>query len=162
GLSGPPDAVRLPDAGVSGCRTPASEFRYLRAGTAVARHPRVMRDLPESDRPRERLRRIGPSTLTDAELLAILVGSGTRARDASMVASSLVARFPDLKRMAGAGIGELADLPGVGLATASRVKAALALAGRLAELPVDTDGKLNSPRAVFARMGPRLAFLDRE
>jgi DNA repair protein RadC len=122
----------------------------------------VLRDLPLSDRPRERLAKNGPSTLSDTDLLAIVVGSGTRTLDAAMVAGALLGRFPDLRRMAVAGIAELGEVAGVGRATASRVKAALALAGRLAERPFERGERIDGPRAIYERVGRRLAQLERE
>ncbi len=122
----------------------------------------MLRHLPLSDRPRERLQRHGPIALADVELLAIVVGTGTHRLDAVLVAGALLERFPDLRRMAAAGIGELEKVPGVGRATASRVKAALALAGRLGERPFDRGEQMHDPQAVFERIGRRLAQLDRE
>ena len=94
-----------------------------------------LRDLQPFDRPRERIVREGPQCLTDAELLALLIGVGTRSRDASDIATALLHGFPDLRAMAGATVAQLAEVPGVGHVQACRLKAALALAGRLGERP---------------------------
>ena len=92
----------------------------------------------------------------------MVIGSGTRRLDATGVAAALVARFPDLRRMAVAGVNELAEVVGVGLATAARIRAGLALAGRLAERGFDRGERVDGPRAVHERVGRRLAQLERE
>jgi DNA repair protein RadC len=121
-----------------------------------------LRDLPEFDRPRERLIRAGPDLLTDIELLAILVGAGTRGIDVETVASAILGRFADLPRLAAAGVAELATVPGLGLVKACRLKAALALAGRLAERPFNRGEPVLHPGAVWDRVGRRLAQMDHE
>lgn len=118
--------------------------------------------IPERDRPRERLLREGTSALSDRELIAVLLGCGGRGRDALAIASEILARFSSLRRLAAAGIGELCQVPGVGLAHASRVKAALALAARLSERPLDRGDALRGPRDVWERVGRRLTMLEHE
>ena len=73
-----------------------------------------VRDLPASERPRERLLRHGPRDLADAELLAVVLGTGPAGHGALGAAQALLARFADLRRMAEAGLAELATVPGVG------------------------------------------------
>ncbi len=129
-------------------------------GAAATRVP--LRDLPEFDRPRERLIRAGPDLLTDHELLSIVVGVGGRGVDVDTVASTLLGRYGDLGRLASAGVGELAAVPGLGLVKACRVKAALALAARLVERPLRRGEKVLSPSAVWSRVGQRITLLDHE
>jgi DNA repair protein RadC len=117
----------------------------------------VARMLPTDDLPRERLLRGGALDLADSELLSIVLGHARTA-----VGQALLARFPDLRRMASAGIAELAAVEGVGPASASRVKAALALAGRLGQRPYARGDPLGRAADVDARVGRRLALLDRE
>jgi DNA repair protein RadC len=100
--------------------------------------------------------------MSDVELLAILVGSGTPTLDAAMIGGALVARFRDLRRLAIAGLAELEEVAGVGAATAARVKAALALAGRLCDRAFEPGQPLLSPGAVYDHVGRRMAQLDRE
>ena len=56
----------------------------------------AVREIPEEDRPRERLERVGPDALRDAELLAILVRSGTRTKGAVALAEELLRQFDGL------------------------------------------------------------------
>jgi DNA repair protein RadC len=93
---------------------------------------------PLRDRPRERLWAVGPAALTGQELLAIVLGTGCRGRDALDVAGELLARVGgSLRRLAGRPPAEFARVRGVGLGKAARVVAALELGrrARLEELP---------------------------
>jgi DNA repair protein RadC len=89
---------------------------------------RRIQDLPEWDRPREKLQEKGARALSDLELLAILIGSGTREHDVFTMASRL------LQVLDGAGtsvaVGQLCTVSGMGLAKASLIVAALEFARR--------------------------------
>jgi DNA repair protein RadC len=116
---------------------------------------------PPGDRPRERLRTLGPAALTAVELLAILLGTGTSRRDAIAVAGEVLATAGgSLRGLARRPVGALAGVPGVGGAKAARIAAALELARRLAvESPGDADGIVTSPGEVYRRCGPALRDL---
>lgn len=89
-------------------------------------------DLPERDRPRERLLRLGAKALSDRELLAILLGSGRWKCDAIELAAELIRGSQDLQELAVADPEALKRMPGVGSAKAARVAAAFELARRAA------------------------------
>jgi DNA repair protein RadC len=89
-------------------------------------------DLPGHDRPRERLWRVGPEALADRELLAILLRTGTRDRNALVLAEALLAQVGGVEGLARTAPDELVRLAGVGAAKASSVLAALELARRIA------------------------------
>jgi len=74
----------------------------------------------------------------------------------------LAARFPDLRRMAVACVGELAEVKGVGFAQACRIKAAVELGVRLSERPFRRGDKIPEPGEVYQRIGRRLSFAERE
>lgn len=95
-------------------------------------------DLPADERPRERLLRHGPETLSDAELIAILLGSGMRGRNALQVARELLG--DGLQSMARREAGSIRRVGGVGDAKATRLAAALEIGRRLAsQLTADSD-----------------------
>jgi DNA repair protein RadC len=96
----------------------------------------AVRELPPEERPRERLARLGPEALRDAELLAILFRTGTRDTGAVALAERVVSHFGDLRGLARASIDELCQVKGLGKVKAVEVKAALELGKRLA---VHTD-----------------------
>ena len=90
----------------------------------------LIADLPLDDRPREKLRRHGPETLSDAELLAILLGSGTRGKNAIQLAREILA--DGLGALGRSPIEAIARTHGVGAAKATRIKAAFEIASRIA------------------------------
>lgn len=86
---------------------------------------------PVDERPRERLARHGAAALTDAELLALLLGTGLAGgKNVFEVAMSLLGRFDGLAGLDGAAAGDLTAVPGVGPAKAAVIKAALELGRR--------------------------------
>lgn len=112
--------------------------------------------MPHRDRPRERLRRLGPAALTDADLLVLLIGSGTGHASGPRVASALLARFETPVRLASADVSALESVAGVGCATAGRLAAAFEL-GRRAAVDVRPFGApIRGPADVFRLVGPSL------
>ena len=112
------------------------------------------------DRPRERLFKLGPSALTTAELLAILLGTGTRRQDALAVASGLLAEHGGtLRQLARRPAAALARGFGVGAAKAARVAAALELGRRLEGGTGVTRRAVRSPADVQRVCGPGLRDL---
>jgi DNA repair protein RadC len=114
------------------------------------------------DRPRERLRALGPGALTAVELLAILLGTGTSNRDAVAVAEDLLgAAGGSVRALARQPVGSLARVRGVGSAKAARVAAALELARRAAAEGVG-EKFIRSPADVHRLCGPALRDLTVE
>jgi DNA repair protein RadC len=116
-----------------------------------------IRDWPEAIRPRERLIRDGPPALSDAQLLAIVIGSGTKRRSALAIAEALVHSSGGLGGLARADLSALR----VGAATSARIVAALEL-GRRA-LAAEREGEvLDTPDRAARALAPHLAHRDRE
>jgi DNA repair protein RadC len=115
------------------------------------------------DRPRERLRTLGPGALTAVELLAILLGTGTSDRDAVAVAGDLLAAAGgSVRALARQPIGAMARVHGVGGAKAARVAAALELARRAAVEEESGDRVIRSPADVYRLCAPALRDLTVE
>ncbi len=90
----------------------------------------VIADLPLDDRPREKMRKHGAETLSDAELVAILLGSGTRGKNAIQLAREVIRDgLASLRRL-----DSMTRVSGVGTAKATRIAAAFEIARRLATL----------------------------
>lgn len=87
-------------------------------------------ELPEHERPRERLNRLGPSALTTTELIAILLRTGTTREDVMQLAARLLRDRGGLRGLAGADVATLTHASGLGPARASTVAAAFELARR--------------------------------
>jgi len=92
----------------------------------------TVRDLPTSERPRERLARLGAEALSEHELLACVLGRGIAGESVLVTARRLLARFGALKGVAEATVEQLAGVRGIGAAKAVQLKAAVELARRIA------------------------------
>src|ERR1700677_5072801 len=92
----------------------------------------TMRELAPAERPRERLLNQGANALKTSELIAILLRTGTSERPVLDLAEFLLGHFGSLEALSRAPIGELMKIKGVGEAKAIELKAAFALAARLA------------------------------
>jgi DNA repair protein RadC len=114
--------------------------------------------LNPDDRPRERLWNAGPSGLSDAELLALLLGSGRRGENVIEVALSLLARVGGLKGLAAALDHELRGQPGVGPARAAVIQAALEIGRRAVGTRPERGQRLASAAEVWAHYRARLSF----
>lgn len=88
-------------------------------------------ELPEGERPRERLLAQGAETLATAELIAILLGSGMRGKSVLHLAQEILSRFGSLEDLARASVEELTVIPGMGQAKAVTLQAAFCLGKRL-------------------------------
>jgi len=91
----------------------------------------TIHDLPISERPRERLQKLGVAALSAQELLALILGWGVAGESVMVTAQRLLSQFGNLKGIASASVEELAQIKGIGVAKASQIKAAFELANRL-------------------------------
>lgn len=115
-----------------------------------------IRDWPSSERPREKLLARGAAVLSDAELLAIFLGSGLRGRDAVATARDLLNAHGPLRTLLECNPSELAQLPGLGPARASRLAAALELCGRYLAAGLERGETLTDPQAAGRYFAQRL------
>lgn len=123
----------------------------------------MLRLLPNSEQPRERLVREGPEALSEVELVALVLGSsGARGRDVLEVARELLFRFGLLHEIVRADPAELTQVKGVGDAKAARLRAAFEI-GRRAVTSVPGPGAEIRCSADVARwFGGKLAHLTKE
>jgi DNA repair protein RadC len=124
-------------------------------------HPKI-KDWPEDERPREKLLKSGPQALSDAELVALLVGSGTGGVTAVDVALKLIQEHGGLAGLASRGVPELVRMKGVGRARGARILAAFEIGRRNASGPRARDEKVRSPEDVVQRLGPVLRDAKQE
>ena len=113
-----------------------------------------MKDLLPADRPREKLLRLGAAALGDNELVALVVGSGTRRAGALGLANELLRRSGGLHGLARSKADDLARIEGVGVARAARVVAALELGRRRLAQGPEARVQLRSPRDAAAFLLP--------
>ena len=121
-----------------------------------------IRDLHESDRPRERLASLGPQALSNAELLAILLRVGVRGESAVAVGQRLLNKFGGLSGLHRAPFKELVDQHGLGEAKASQIKAAIELGRRLPLESPEERAAINSPADAAALVQYEMSALEQE
>ncbi len=121
-----------------------------------------IRDLPTSERPRERLRQHGPGSLSNPELLAIVLRVGSGRESAIALATRLLARWGGLAGLARASFGELCAEHGMGEAKAAQVKAALELGRRLLAAAPEERPVVRSPGDVANLLLADMALLEQE
>jgi DNA repair protein RadC len=119
-----------------------------------------IREWPESTRPRERLVARGASSLSDDELLALLIGSGTSRRSALLIANELLRAIGGTRAVGQADVSRLLGA-GLGLATAVRVAAACELGRRVIAAGAEGE-RCDTPELAAAALAPHVAHLERE
>ncbi len=105
---------------------------------------------------------VGECLLSDSELLAVLLGTGSVGEHVSVVAQKLLCELGGLPGLRRAGIGALSQRAGVGVSKACRIRAALELGLRASARPLIARDPIRSSRDVHAALGPRLATAERE
>ncbi len=122
----------------------------------------TVRGLPSSDRPRERLYTRGAAELSLQELLAIIIGGGTRGSGALVLALSLLGEFGDLVTMGRAGVDELRRVPGIGFARGCQVVAAFELGKRFARESRSSGSSVRAPKDIARMFMDEMKHYDRE
>lgn len=122
----------------------------------------TIKDLPEDDRPRERLIKYGAQHLSDAEILAIILRVGNRELTAVDLARSLIRECGGFRGLDGRSVSELCQTSGIGPAKAAQIKAAIELGKRLFLETAQNNGKVGCSEDVFQLMFPYLRDSNRE
>lgn len=123
----------------------------------------VRLDIATGERPRERLKQVGPRGLALRELVTLVVGSGGAGYPAWEVAERILAHAGgDVRALARTTAARLEAVPGVGEAVASRIAAALELGRRAAAAPGDDGDRIRGPGDIHRRLGALLRDLPQE
>jgi len=133
----------------------------MKPETKPAYNP-MIRDMAEHDRPRERLQKVGAGAVSTAELLAIVLRTGTGGENVLRLAERLLAEFGSLPGLSRASITELMNVKGVGEAKASEVKAALELGRRLMTSAPEERPVVSSPADAANLLMSEMMFLEQE
>lgn len=107
--------------------------------------PYSIQRLPETERPRERLLRHGAESLTTAELIAIILGSGLKGCSVLQLAEEIVGRFGEKQQLADATLEELCQIHGLGQAKSLQLKAAISLGLRVARQAQPSRQRIDHP-----------------
>ncbi len=105
-----------------------------------------VKDLPESDRPREKLLKLGAENLTDAEIIAILLRTGVKGKNVIDLAREILIHFKGIEGLSEASINELSRFKGLGKTKAITLKAAIEVGRRAGK--TKKKRKIDSPEAV--------------
>lgn len=123
----------------------------------------LIREMPPSDRPREKLRERGAASLSRAELIAILLRTGMKGQSVVQMAQQLLKEHNNsLDELARAPLESIAGMKGIGMTKAIQLKAAFELARRLTESPHDEKKEISVPDQAAAVVREHFRSLDRE
>lgn len=122
----------------------------------------TIKDIPVEDRPRERLIKYGSEALSNSELLAIILRTGTKSETAIDMATRLISSNDGLKFLSSCTIQELSQVKGIGQAKASQIKAAVELGKRLKSYRTDNKMKINSPEDIADLVMEDMRYLKKE
>jgi DNA repair protein RadC len=120
-----------------------------------------IREMPQQERPREKLAAHGASALTDPELIAILLRTGVTGKNVVDVARELLSVYGSLRELSRCSVDELSKIRGVGPAKALHLVAAFGLGQRLAHETLSKQ-KIDSPELVNELVGAEMRMLRKE
>lgn len=120
-----------------------------------------IQDIPEEERPRERLIRNGPESLSNAELLGIILRTGSREENVVNLCSRILTEY-SIKQLSLANVSRLMQVHGVGKAKAAQIAAVFELARRLETFVEEPKRKVCSPKDVYTLMYPKMREQKKE
>jgi len=121
-----------------------------------------IKDIEQSQRPRERLEQQGANVLNDAELLAILLRVGTHGTSAVQMGQRLLYHFEGLEGLQRATFTELCQIDGIGPAKAAQIKAAIELGARIKREKSEERVPITSPQDVANLVQYKMGHLEQE
>jgi DNA repair protein RadC len=121
-----------------------------------------IKDWPEDERPRERLLKYGADILSNTQILAIILRTGSEDGTAIDLARDLLQRFGTLRALESAGLSELCSVKGLGPAKAAQIKAAFSLSKRLRGEPVNPKDPFKTSEDVYRYYSARMDGLKKE
>jgi DNA repair protein RadC len=122
----------------------------------------MIRDFPEDERPRERFMRNGPQSLSNHELIAILLRTGTKEESVLQLSNRLLTQFEGLRMLKSATLEEITEIKGIGQAKAIQILAAVELGRRVSNLAFDERYVIRSPEDGAKYMMNDMRFLSQE
>lgn len=120
-----------------------------------------IRDMPEDERPRERLLKYGPEALSNAELLAIILRTGTQKENVINLCSRIFSEY-SIKQLSQANVSKLTEIHGIGAAKAAQIAAVFELARKLESFTDEPKRKIRSPADVYSILYPKMREQKRE
>ncbi|GFR34896.1 RadC family protein [Thermobrachium celere] len=121
-----------------------------------------IKDIPIEERPRERLIKYGESALSNAELLAIILRTGTKSESALDLAKKILSKYGGITFLANSSVFELSKIRGIGFAKACQIKACIELGKRLNSFKGQEKVKITCPEDVALLVMDEMRFLTKE
>ena len=122
-----------------------------------------LKTIPQIERPREKLCHFGVTTLTNSELMAIVLQSGSREESAIGLGQNIINMFDHgIQGLNDVTVEELTAVKGVGIAKACQITAAVELGRRVSKCKKNILGKINSPKTVVEFFQEELRHLNKE
>ncbi len=118
-------------------------------------------DIPEEERPRERLIRNGPESLSNAELLGIILRTGSKEENVVSLSNRILSKY-SIKQLSLTNVSRLMQENGVGKAKAAQIAAVFELARRLETFVEEPKRKICSPKDVYTLMYPKMREQKKE
>nr|WP_201713719.1 DNA repair protein RadC [Rossellomorea arthrocnemi] len=122
----------------------------------------MIRDFPQDERPRERMIQSGAASLSNQELLAILLRTGTKSESVLQLSNRLLNQFDGLNLLKDASLEEITKTKGIGLAKAVQIMAAVELGRRISNLAFDDRYSIRSPEDGANYVMNDMRFLSQE
>jgi len=121
-----------------------------------------MKDIPQSERPLERFLQTGAGAMSNAELLAIMLQSGTREHSVLNLAHTILSGFGQLQELNDVTTEELMKVPGIGRTKAVRILAGIEFGRRISESKKSKPEVLMEPEDGYRVLGPQMQHLSQE
>ena len=122
----------------------------------------LIKDFPQDERPRERFVQNGPESLSNHELIAILLRTGTKDESVLQLANRLLTQFEGLRLLKDASLDEITAIKGIGSAKAIQVLAAVEIGRRISKLTYDDRYIIRSPEDGANYVMHEMRFLSQE
>jgi len=123
----------------------------------------TIHDLPNEERPRERLIKFGEQALSAQELLQVILGRGVAGESVAVMAQKLLTQFGSLQKLAEASIEELSSIKGIGLAKATQLKAVFEIGRRIStQTPSYKSKELTDPKKAYKLIKNKLKDYHKE
>lgn len=122
----------------------------------------MIRDFPKNERPRERFIQNGPESLSNHELIALMLRTGTKDESVLQLANRLLTHFEGLRLLKDATLHEITSIKGIGTAKAVQLLAAIELGRRISNLNYDDRYVIRSPEDAAKYMMNDMRFLTQE
>lgn len=130
--------------------------------TTCPERSRGIKNWPEDERPREKLIKSGEHVLSDSELLAILLRSGTKGYSAVDLARKVIERFKTFRQMGHTEYSQWRQIKGLGDAKIAQIKAAIEIGRRAMTEEKKLEGNVKSSKGVAGLLMPRMRDLKKE